>query len=377
MRDVSSPVLITRSAWPLARRRMRRLRHAVASHAGGSGHSARAAIAARGARTRLPRRNAPRAATGRGAAPATAAARRPAATGPGTPTAPTAAPRPAATGRGTRNGADGGTASGGDGSWHGTGANGTTAYGGYDHYYGGTYSTYHPPTVVNHYYGSGCYDCGGWNAAGAAAVGVAARHRPGGGGAARERLRRRQPVCHGSNLSEPAGRMRVSARRSASTTVVEPGSALRTGRTGSTTGWCPRPDAAWCDRAAARAGLMHRSSDVPLHRRDDGAESRRAGERTYFQRSTEHEAEPERDRRRRGSHGIPGRCHAGRRAGRGAAGHRRAGFAQRHDHARREATPAAAAEVRRRDQGKRHGFDSRGGRRASCRPRARPTCCSS
>jgi len=67
----------------------------------------------------------------------------------------------------------GGTASGGDGYWHGTGANGTTVYGGYNHYYGGVYSTYHPPTVVN-VYGDGCYDCGGWNAAGAAAVGLAA-----------------------------------------------------------------------------------------------------------------------------------------------------------------------------------------------------------
>ncbi|AFY61816.1 hypothetical protein [Synechococcus sp. PCC 6312] len=65
----------------------------------------------------------------------------------------------------------GGTASGNDGTWHGTTASGTTAYG--DHtYYGGTYSTYHPPTVVNSYYGSGCYNCGGWAAAGAA-VGVA------------------------------------------------------------------------------------------------------------------------------------------------------------------------------------------------------------
>jgi hypothetical protein len=27
---------------------------------------------------------------------------------------------------------------------------------------------------VNHYYGTGCYGCGGWNAAGAAAVGLAA-----------------------------------------------------------------------------------------------------------------------------------------------------------------------------------------------------------
>ena len=68
----------------------------------------------------------------------------------------------------------GGTASGGGGSWQATGAYGTSAYGHAYYggtYYGGTYSTYHPPTVVNSYYGSGCYDCGGWNTAGAAAVG--------------------------------------------------------------------------------------------------------------------------------------------------------------------------------------------------------------
>jgi len=31
---------------------------------------------------------------------------------------------------------------------------------------------YHPPTTVN-YYGSGCYNCGGWSTAGAAAAGAA------------------------------------------------------------------------------------------------------------------------------------------------------------------------------------------------------------
>lgn len=73
------------------------------------------------------------------------------------------------------NGADGGSASGGDGSWHATGADGTTAYGGANNvYYGGAYNTYHPPVTVNTYYDEGCDDCGGWSAAGAAAVGVAA-----------------------------------------------------------------------------------------------------------------------------------------------------------------------------------------------------------
>ena len=57
-------------------------------------------------------------------------------------------------------------------------------------------------------------------------------------------------------------------------------------------------------------------------------------EKTCFYSSgggTEHEAATERDRRRRGSRGISTRCHASRRTGRGAGGHRRAGLAQRHD----------------------------------------------
>jgi hypothetical protein len=73
-------------------------------------------------------------------------------------------------------GAYGGTASGSGGYWHATNSYGTTVYGSrYGHYYGGYYPTYyHPPTVVNTYYGSGCSDCGGWSTAGAAAVGLAA-----------------------------------------------------------------------------------------------------------------------------------------------------------------------------------------------------------
>ena len=92
----------------------------------------------------------------------------------------------------------GGSASGGGGSWSGTGFRGGSASGGggswsasspyydttayhspyygttaYHSYYGGAYypSYYHPPTTVN-YYGSGCYDCGGWSTAGAAAAGA-------------------------------------------------------------------------------------------------------------------------------------------------------------------------------------------------------------
>jgi len=66
----------------------------------------------------------------------------------------------------------GGTASGGGGSWHATSPYGTTAYGSYGHYYGGTYATYHPPATVN-VYGAGCYNCGGWSTASAAAAGAA------------------------------------------------------------------------------------------------------------------------------------------------------------------------------------------------------------
>jgi len=51
-------------------------------------------------------------------------------------------------------------------------SSGTTAY--HSTYYGGAYAypAYHPPTTVN-YYGSSCYNCGGWSTAGAAAAGVA------------------------------------------------------------------------------------------------------------------------------------------------------------------------------------------------------------
>ncbi len=56
------------------------------------------------------------------------------------------------------NGYRGGSASGGDGSWSGTTPYGTSVYGYHGTYYGGTYATYHPPTVVNSYYGAGCYN---------------------------------------------------------------------------------------------------------------------------------------------------------------------------------------------------------------------------
>jgi hypothetical protein len=64
------------------------------------------------------------------------------------------------------------------GGWSKTGAYGGTAYG--DAHYGGAYyhpsaaayAGYHPPVVVNSY-GAGCYNCGGWATAGAAAAGAA------------------------------------------------------------------------------------------------------------------------------------------------------------------------------------------------------------
>src|SRR5262249_60029551 len=136
-------------------------------------------------------------------------------------------------------GAYGGTASGGEGSWPATGANGTTAYGGYDHYYGGSYTTYHPPPVVNSYYGGGCYECGGWNSAGPAAVGLAAGTALGaaaganayaGGGYAMGAIYSTLPAgC----IYRPLHAMAPFSRRP-------------TGRMASTTAWCPGPEATRC-----------------------------------------------------------------------------------------------------------------------------------
>ena len=64
------------------------------------------------------------------------------------------------------------------GGWSKTGAYGGTAYGdahtgsAYYHPAGAVYPAYHPPTAVN-VYGSGCYNCGGWSTAAAAATGAA------------------------------------------------------------------------------------------------------------------------------------------------------------------------------------------------------------
>jgi hypothetical protein len=69
-------------------------------------------------------------------------------------------------------GSYGGAAATNNGHWAAEG-NGQYAYG--NRYtgtavYGGAY---HPPAVVNQYYGTGCYNCAGWSGAGAVAAGVA------------------------------------------------------------------------------------------------------------------------------------------------------------------------------------------------------------
>ena len=64
----------------------------------------------------------------------------------------------------------GGAVATNDGNWAAS-KNGQYAYG--NHYYGTTGYGYHPPTVVNQYYGTGCYNCGGWSSGGAAVAGAA------------------------------------------------------------------------------------------------------------------------------------------------------------------------------------------------------------
>ncbi len=74
-------------------------------------------------------------------------------------------------------------------------------------------------------------------------------------------------------------------------------------------------------------------------------------------------------------HCLPILCAAGGCSGQRPRDHRHTRFAQRHHDHRRQATSAARSEIRRRDQGERRCNRKRGGRRASCRPKARPTCC--
>jgi hypothetical protein len=130
-----------------------------------------------------------------------------------------------------------------------TSANGTTAYGGYDHYYGGSYTTYHPPTVVNHYCGSGCYDCGGWNTAGAAPPWVSPPALPSARPAPARPARMPTPRAPQPAAGTPWGRSIRACRpaactdpSSASTNAVARGSRRPTGRTGSTIGSCPAPE---------------------------------------------------------------------------------------------------------------------------------------
>jgi hypothetical protein len=69
-------------------------------------------------------------------------------------------------------GSYGGAVATNNGHW-GAESNGQYAYG--NHYTGtATYGgAYHPPAVVNQYYGTGCYNCGGWSGGAVAAAGVA------------------------------------------------------------------------------------------------------------------------------------------------------------------------------------------------------------
>jgi hypothetical protein len=79
------------------------------------------------------------------------------------------------TGYGTHyaTGSYGGAVATNNGHWAAAGGNGGYAYG--THYNGTTPygGAYHPPTVANQYYGTGCYNCGGWSG-GAVAAGVVA-----------------------------------------------------------------------------------------------------------------------------------------------------------------------------------------------------------
>jgi hypothetical protein len=70
-------------------------------------------------------------------------------------------------------GSYGGAVATNNGHWAGE-SNGQYAYG--NHYAGTTAygGAYHPPAVVNQYYGTGCYNCGGWSSGGAAVAAGAA-----------------------------------------------------------------------------------------------------------------------------------------------------------------------------------------------------------
>ena len=138
------------------------------------------------------------------------------------------------------HGAYGGSASGSGGYWHGTGAYGGSYYGGY-----------HPPTTVN-YYGSGCYNCGGWGG-GAAATGLLAGAALGATAANANNAantanaysallparRRRSAPSMGS--SRPVAHS-VMSRAPTITTAARCGCSRRSAPTECTTGPSPRPE---------------------------------------------------------------------------------------------------------------------------------------
>jgi hypothetical protein len=68
-------------------------------------------------------------------------------------------------------GSYGGTVATNNGNWA-AGRNGQYAYG--NTYTGAGGYGYHPPAVVNQYYGTGCYNCGGWGSGAAVAAGAVA-----------------------------------------------------------------------------------------------------------------------------------------------------------------------------------------------------------
>jgi hypothetical protein len=108
-----------------------------------------------------------------------------------------------------------------------TSASGTTAY--HSTYTGATYTAYHPPTAVN-VYASGCYNCGGWSTAGAAAAGAAV------GAAAGAAVASANTQAVGPAV--PSQRFRAAP----TTCVATRGSSLRTARTVSTIAWYLHPD---------------------------------------------------------------------------------------------------------------------------------------
>ena len=149
------------------------------------------------------------------------------------------------------------------GGWSKTGAYGGTAYG--DAHNGGAYyhppaaatPAYHPPATVN-YYGSGCYNCGGWATAGAAAAGAAVGVVAGASAASANTAAATSSAYSAGVAAGSAGRPTyvmgaiygtlpagcpspTSAARPTTCAAIH-GSSRPMARTASTTGWCPLPD---------------------------------------------------------------------------------------------------------------------------------------